>query len=180
MNPSHLDRELAASLDADPALLPWLPDLLQDLWALGCDPDLVVALLRGAGITRGDHVLDLGCGKGAIAIPLAAKTGATVTGVDLMGAFVDRAQELAVEHGVSDLCTFRQGDMRKLLDEIRDAAAVVYSSVGALGRIDDCVARLRGSIRTGGFLVLDDGFLHDPSKAGRPGYEHYHPRHGGE
>jgi len=61
--------DLAAYFQVDPAILRFVPELLQDLDALGSDPELVVAWLDEAGL-RGPRtrVLDLGCGKGAVAV----------------------------------------------------------------------------------------------------------------
>ena len=173
MGDSRTERELAQSLDANPALLPWLGELLQDVWALGCDPETVVGLLERSGLGHGSEVLDLACGKGAIAIPLARATGCRVTGIDLFEDFVRQARELAISHGVSSQCNFVQGDMRDLLTAHGRVDAVIYASVGALGRADCCVETLRRSVRPGGLIVIDDGYLIDPSAAGRPGYEHY-------
>ena len=173
MGDSRTERELAQSLDADPALLPWLAELLQDVWALGCDPEIVVDLLRRSGVRHDSEVLDLACGKGAIAIPLARATGCRITGIDLFDDFVRQARELAVSRGVSSQCNFVQGDLRDLLAARRGVDAVIYASVGALGRADGCVETLRRSVRSDGLIVIDDGYLIDPSAAGRPGYEHY-------
>jgi SAM-dependent methyltransferase len=48
-------------------------------------------LVRRAGIAPGDHVLDVGCGRGAVLRPAAAAAGPTgrVTGVDLAPAMVE-------------------------------------------------------------------------------------------
>ena len=106
MGDSRTERELAQSLDADPALLPWLAELLQDVWALGCDPEIVVDLLRRSGVRHGSEVLDLACGKGAIAIPLARATGCRITSIDLFGDFVRQgagARCFRVEQGRKSL-----------------------------------------------------------------------------
>ena len=41
-----------------------------------------------------------------------------------------------------------------------------------LGRLDECVAALRRTVRPGGFIVVDDGFVAGPGPIARPGYEH--------
>ena len=63
------------------------------------------ALVDSIGITRGMHVLDLGCGDGTTAIP-AAQRGANVTGVDiaeiLVAAGARRAEALGRAFGAHE------------------------------------------------------------------------------
>jgi ubiquinone/menaquinone biosynthesis C-methylase UbiE len=57
------------------------------------------------------EILDLACGTGRIAIPL-AEAGLQVTGLDLSAEMLKRAEQKAIERGVADRITFLQGDMR--------------------------------------------------------------------
>jgi ubiquinone/menaquinone biosynthesis C-methylase UbiE len=59
---------------------------------------------------QGD-ILDLACGTGRIAIPL-AEAGLAVTGLDLSADMLKRAEEKAKDRGVAERITFLQGDMR--------------------------------------------------------------------
>ena len=54
------DEELAATMDAGPDLLPWLPELFQELEDLGARSEDVVAILADADLPVGGRVLDLG------------------------------------------------------------------------------------------------------------------------
>ncbi|MFI4996122.1 MAG: class I SAM-dependent methyltransferase [Hyphomicrobiales bacterium] len=58
------------------------------------------------GISRGDRVLDLGCGPGFLAIGF-AKLGCQVTGIDPDKAMLAAAAELADEQGLE--CEFHEG-----------------------------------------------------------------------
>ncbi len=51
-------------------------------------------LVRFAGVTAGDRVLDVGCGTGVVALT-AARAGARATGADLTPALLERARENA-------------------------------------------------------------------------------------
>ena len=64
-----------------------------------------------AGITPGAIVLDIGCGKGAVAIPAAraAGPGGQVTGIDLAGPMLEHARTAAARAGLS-MITFGPGD----------------------------------------------------------------------
>ena len=59
---------IAASMDAEPELIPFLPRLFVDLEDLGARADHVLEILRRAEFAAGSKVLDLGCGKGAVAV----------------------------------------------------------------------------------------------------------------
>jgi len=178
--PDPIDEELAeiaASLEADPRLLPYLPYLLQDLNSLGCDPELIVALARHAGADSSSRVLDLCCGKGAAAIALAGSLGCRVHGVDLFSALVEAARSAALTAGVSNLCDFEVGNVRERLPTLVGYDGVVLSAAGnVLGGYRDTVAALRGAIRPGGWMQIEDGYLPDGYSGSLPeGYEYYLP-----
>ena len=60
-----------------------------------------------ARITKGEKVLDVGCGAGGPSRVLAAEVGAVVTGVDLT-ALIELAQRLGELNGIQ--VTFQQAD----------------------------------------------------------------------
>src|SRR5262245_55614249 len=70
------------------------------------------ALVQRIGITKGFHVLDLGCGDGTTALP-AAKLGANVLGVDIARNLVEAGNRRAREQGLAN-CTFQEGDASNL------------------------------------------------------------------
>jgi SAM-dependent methyltransferase len=153
-------QQIAAALDATPELVPYLPELLADLWDLGGSPPLVAEWLGGLGLPADStRVLDLGCGKGAVSLTVARDLGVQVHGVDLMGPFVREARVRAAEWGLSDRCRFEKGDLREVARSVTGYDVVVYASVGALGPLNECVATLRRCVRDGGYLVVDEGFL---------------------
>lgn len=170
-----LERAVAKALEVTPELLPFIPELLADIWVLGSSPQVIVELLRPLGLSsQSTRVLEVGCGKGAVAIPLAQELGFQVLGVDLFEPFIQEARERAAERGVAHLCQFEIADMHDKLRETRDFDVVVYAGVGAaLGRFDQCVEKLRQSVRPGSYIVIDDGFLAGTTRIEMPGYEHY-------
>ncbi|MFB0515683.1 MAG: cyclopropane-fatty-acyl-phospholipid synthase family protein [Candidatus Neomarinimicrobiota bacterium] len=173
----QLQREVAEAFETTPELLPYIPELLADLWELGSSPELIIEWLRLLDLLpQSTRVLDLGCGKGGVAIRLARELGFQVLGVDLFEPFVQDARRRAVEMGVADLCQFVVADMHTTLEDAGEYDVVIYASVGrVLGSFDECIARLRQSVRPGGFMVIDDGFLKERTALERPGYEHYAP-----
>src|SRR5277367_6786885 len=66
------------------------------------------AVARSLGIKPPLRVLDLGCGDGTTAIPL-ARLGADVVGIDIAKNLVDAGNKRAAEAGLTRL-TFQEGD----------------------------------------------------------------------
>jgi len=167
-------REIAEAFDATPELLPFIPELLADLWALGSWLDVIVELLRPLGLPpETTRVLDVGCGKGAAALTLAQEFGFQALGIDFFEPFIREARERAKEMGVASRCRFVCADMQEMLHETRDFDVVIYASVGGvLGKLHECVAKLRQCVYPGGYMLIDDVFLADPDKTESPWYMH--------
>jgi cyclopropane fatty-acyl-phospholipid synthase-like methyltransferase len=166
-------QEIAQAFDATLELLPFIPDLLADLWALGGSVEVIVDLLRPLCLpAETTRILDLGCGKGAVALTLAKELGFQALGVDLFEPFVQEASERAEEMGIASRCQFICEDIRNTLSEVRDYDVVIYASVGVLGRLDECVAKLRQCVHSGGYMLIDNAFLTDPGKVESHWYEH--------
>ncbi len=155
-----LDESVAYAMEADVRLLPLLPELLTDLWELGPSAEHVVAALESVGVGPDSTILDLACGKGAVAVALAERLGVRVEGIDAVQPFLQAARALATERGVSDRCRFEQGDIRNLLGQERWYDAALLLSVGpVLGDHEQTIAGLRSLVRAGGYMVIEDGFL---------------------
>ena len=138
---------LAWSLDAEPELLEFLPGLFQDLEELGVRVEDVSRVLAGSSISREHRALDLGCGKGAVAIALAEKFGCSVRGIDGMPAFVEHARVRAGSLGVGDRCQFECADVQDEVRQSRGYDLVCLNAFGgALGRLDEAVGLLRDCV----------------------------------
>src|SRR6186997_1368405 len=80
------------------------------------------------GLKAGDRVLDVACGSGNLAVP-AARTGATVTGVDIATNLLEQARERAASEDLT--IQFDEGDAEQLpYDD--GAFDVVVSMYGAM------------------------------------------------
>ena len=166
-------QEIAQAFDATPELLPFIPELLADLWALGGSVEEIVDLLRPLGLpAETTRIVDLGCGKGAVALTLAKELGFQALGVDLFEPFVQEARERAEEMSIASRCQFVCEDIRNALPKVRDYDVVIYASVMALGRLDECVAKLRQCVHPGGYMLIDNAFLTDPGEVESHWYEH--------
>ena len=67
-------------------------------------------LVEAAGMRPGMSVLDVGCGTGAVALAIARRSGARVTGIDLVPRQVESARARAGEAGLASRTSFVPGD----------------------------------------------------------------------
>ena len=115
----------------------------------------VAPLLRLVG-GEPQAVLDLCCGPGRFAIPL-ARRGLRVTGVDRTAFFLAKAKERAAAAGVA--VEWVQEDMRTFVRPgVYDLALSMFTSFGYFDDKDEDLTVLRNiyaSLRPGGALVMD-------------------------
>jgi 2-polyprenyl-3-methyl-5-hydroxy-6-metoxy-1,4-benzoquinol methylase len=102
----------------------------------------MIKVLDGFEIRSGD-LLDLCCGNGRVSVYM-AKKGFRSTGIDLSKAFLEDARKKARKHGVSDLVTFLEGDVRKLKEVVNqknskpfDVIISAWTSIGFYKEEDD-------------------------------------------
>jgi SAM-dependent methyltransferase len=121
---------------------------------------------RLLGLARGARILDLACGHGRHAIPLAER-GFAVTGYDLSETFLARARADAAARGVA--LRWLRGDMRELaFDAEFDAVINVFTAFGYFADPADDLAtlrRVRRSLVPGGRFLLET--LHRDALAAR-------------
>jgi len=174
---NQLEDDLCSSLDANPNILPFIPYLVQDLWALGSSPEIVIELISKLNLPSDEtKILDLGCGKGAVTITLAEEFGYKAVGIDATNEFLDIAKQKAGEKNVSHLCDFQLGDIREYVKKTNDFDIVIYASLGGLlGNYRETMKKLRNTIKCSGYILIDDGYLKTVEKLERTGYEHYFP-----
>jgi SAM-dependent methyltransferase len=104
--------------------------------------DGITKVLDDFGIKAG-YLLDLCCGNGRVSIHM-AKKGFKVVGVDISRTFLEDAEKKAREHGVSNLVTFVEGDIRKLVEVVKtrysrpfDVLVNTWASLGFYEKEDD-------------------------------------------
>jgi SAM-dependent methyltransferase len=166
---------VADSLEVDKKLLPYMPYLVQDLWALGSSVDQILDLFNTLPLSPGRaKVLDLGCGKGAVSVQIASKFGFHVVGVDALPEFLKDAHKKSSEYQVSNLCTFIEQDILAYVSDRRSFDVVILASLGGIfGSNKNTIKKLRTQVRPGGYIVIDDGYLKKREFLSRKGYEHY-------
>jgi SAM-dependent methyltransferase len=121
------------------------------------------ALVQRIGITKGQKVLDLGCGDGTTALP-AAKLGAEVLGVDIARNLVEAGNRRAAERGLAN-CPFREGDATNLQPIPDQAFDVVVSIFGAMfaPKPFDVAKEMVRVTRAGGRIVMGNWIPNDPT-----------------
>ena len=119
-------------------------------------PDVAEAVCKIAGLSKGNSILDAGCGPGRISIELAL-LGLDVTGVDLIQSELNAAKESADDENVK--IDFIKADLRTFTSEKKfDAAVNLYTSFGYCDTIEEDIQILRhisATIKDGGFFILD-------------------------
>ena len=118
--------------------------------------DLIEAALARHGSGASRTVLDLGCGTGGHALPL-ARRGHRVTGVDLAPAMLEQARAKAAAAGLD--IELREGDVRTVeLGSRFDVALLMFAVLSYMHANGDVLAALRTArahLRDGGLLLLD-------------------------
>jgi len=120
------------------------------------------------GITPGAKVLDIACGTGNSAIPL-ARAGAVVTGVDIAPNLLEQARERAAAAGLA--VTFDEGDAEQLpyADASFDAVTTMFGAMFA-PRPELVTSEFARVLKPGGLLAManwnPDGFTGKMFKVG--------------
>jgi ubiquinone/menaquinone biosynthesis C-methylase UbiE len=121
------------------------------------------ALVSTLGITTDLKVLDLGCGDGTTAIPM-AKSGAHVLGVDIAKNLVEAGNTRAKAEGLSR-CTFQEGDaidLRELKDETFDLVVSIFGAMFAPKPMEVAKEMVRVT-RKNGRIVMGNWIPGDPT-----------------
>ena len=121
------------------------------------------ALVKSLGITPPMRVLDVGCGDGTTALPL-ARLGAEVVGIDIAKNLVDAGNRRAAEAGLHRL-KFQEGDacnLEGIADHSFDLTLSVFGAMFAPKPFD--VAReLVRVTKPGGRIVMGNWIPNDPT-----------------
>jgi ubiquinone/menaquinone biosynthesis C-methylase UbiE len=159
--------------EADEAVQVQLADVLELRAADLQQRAMLEDYLADLPLPAGAHVLEIGCGTGAVARALAARPGVgEVIGIDPSPVFVERARLRAED--VPNL-SFVAGDGRELpFDDGSFDAVVCHTSLCHIPTPDRVLAEARRVIAPGGWLAVFDGdyatstvalYDHDPLQA---------------
>src|SRR6202166_5153216 len=121
------------------------------------------AIVQSLGITPTLRVLDLGCGDGTTAVPL-ARLGAEVVGIDIARNLVDAGNKRAAELGLTRL-KFQEGDACNLQgvgDASFDLTLSVFGAMFAPKPFDVAREMVRVT-KPGGRIVMGNWIPNDPT-----------------
>jgi ubiquinone/menaquinone biosynthesis C-methylase UbiE len=121
------------------------------------------ALVDSLGITPPARVMDLGCGDGTTAVPL-ARLGADVTGIDIARNLVTAGNQRAADAGLTRL-KFYEGDacnLEGIADNSFDLSLSVFGAMFAPKPFDVAKEMVRVT-RRGGRVVMGNWIPNDPT-----------------
>lgn len=166
-----LEESVVTAMDgSDKELFPYLPYILQDLWEIGADPEIIIKLI-GKHYTNLDRlkILDLGCGKGAVSIKVSKSIGCNCYGIDAIPEFIEFAQKKANELRVNHLCNFEIGDIREKVKELSGYDIIILGSIGpVLGDYYTTLTTLSKCLNESGIFIIDDGYIENSSDYSHP------------
>ena len=121
------------------------------------------ALVESLGITPQIRVLDVGCGDGTTALPL-ARLGADVLGVDIARNLVDAGNKRAASAGLERL-RFQEGDACSLEGIADDSFDLTLSMFGVMfaPKPFDVARELVRVTKPGGRIVMANWIPNDPT-----------------
>lgn len=109
-------------------------------------------------LTSGSRILDVTCGPGLYAVPLAQRD-CYVTGVDFSPASIAYARQLAAETGVAARCTFVEANVTQYKPEIEayDAALFLYGQLAVFPPevAADLLSTIAHALKPGGRLIIE-------------------------
>src|SRR6202795_2167824 len=140
------------------------------LWEKGDFTDIAAlmrqsgeALVKSLGITTPLRVLDLGCGDGTTAVPL-ARLGAEAVGIDIAKNLVDAGNKRAAKAGLNRL-KFQEGDacnLQGVSDHAFDLTLSVFGAMFAPKPFDAAKEMVRVT-KPGGPIVMGNWIPNDPT-----------------
>jgi SAM-dependent methyltransferase len=123
----------------------------------GYPPAVIGMVVDAFKLTRDDVVIDLGCGTGQLALPIAGRVRA-VAGVDPEPGMLARARQAADEQGIANVCWMIGADtgipaIRALLGSQRAGAVTIGQALHWMHH-DDLFQALTRLVRHGGGVAV--------------------------
>jgi ubiquinone/menaquinone biosynthesis C-methylase UbiE len=120
-------------------------------------------MVQSIGITPPVRVLDLGCGDGTTALPL-ARTGAEVTGIDIAKNLVEAGNQRAAEAGLRHL-KFQEGDASNLEGVDDHSFDLTVSIFGAMfaPKPFDVAKEMARVTKPSGRIIMGNWIPNDPT-----------------
>ena len=108
--------------------------------------------------------IDLGCGKGSVAIKIVKNFKFNVFGIDGINKFIEEAKQYSKEYKVDYLCRFEVDDIKNMIYGDKKYDIVIMAAVGGvLENISITVKKLKPLTKKDGLIIIDDCVLSDDS-----------------
>lgn len=164
-------KDFISSMEVPSELVPYLGDILKYLYELGPHPIEISKLLEKINLPSTANVLDLGCGKGAIAHYLAKKCKFKVKGIDAYKPFIAYAKAKAEKEGINELVDFVCDDIKSFLnlsekDQKNFYDLVIMVSVNRVfeDSLTKTIEKLRSAVKDSGYYIWEDVYFLDKAK----------------
>jgi SAM-dependent methyltransferase len=161
-----IEESVVTAMDGqDIGIYPFLPYILQDIWEIGADPEIITALIcKHFDNYTNLNVLDLGCGKGAVSIKAAGKLSCKCHGIDAVPDFIKEAGKKAIEYHVGHLCKFEVGDIRERVKTLPLYDIIILGAIGPVfGDYLSTLTILSKCLCKDGCIIIDDGYVENDS-----------------
>jgi ubiquinone/menaquinone biosynthesis C-methylase UbiE len=121
-----------------------------------------IQILKEAGIQKGFHVLDYGCGPGSYIVPLAGFVGPTgkVYALDVHPLAIQMVERRALKEGLTNIMTI-QSDCRTGLPDRSLDVALLYDVFHDLGQPGIVLKELHRVLKPSGVLSVSDHHLRE-------------------
>lgn len=159
-------KEFQNSLDlTSDELESYIPELLKGLWELGSMPEYIIELIGRNNLGKGKHIIDLGCGKGAVLVKMATHFDIKAIGVDIVSDFIEEANKYAKNYGVSDKIIFKKEDIVETLNKTSQQDIVIYGyDSEILGDLKNTLNQLINALKKDGYIILEFMFAHQQTE----------------
>ena len=118
--------------------------------------DTAIEFIRMLRLSRGEAVLDVGCGLGGSAFLMAVEFGAHVHGIDVSRNMIEIARQRCKEEGVEELVTLEQADCLDIKTSSTYDAIYSRDVFLHLHRKKDLFCVLERALVAGGQLLFTD------------------------
>ena len=135
--------------------------LLQDLWAIGTDPQKIVELIR-RNIFRFPmklNVLELCCGKGATLITVSKAFKTNGIGIDLHPPFIKDAIRFSKNKNVNHLVDFQVMNIVEAVTHFSDYDIVICGyDTRILGNECETLNQIKNCCKIGGHIIFESAY----------------------